>query len=236
MDLVGVKEASEILGWDKRKVSVYLGRGKLPEPIARLAAGPVWYRRDIEAFARGDAVDGKSTLFPQEHLRAILWAHFEAARLGILSPEEYGDPLPWTVDGKPPGRARALRGLSFAIAYKDLWPRFLQALLTRNDLDELIANPRLLWAEGLSIFGKLRDAWELEALERPASEKPETPERPMTLNEASEVLGLLRDREGPLLVDLEDYRDARLAETTDSEEEQRIRQAFYVAMEARVKR
>ncbi len=51
MDLVGVKEVAELLGWDHSKVSVYLGRGKLPTPVAHLAAGPIWYKQDIEAFA-----------------------------------------------------------------------------------------------------------------------------------------------------------------------------------------
>lgn len=50
IELVGVKEAAEILGWDKGKVSVYLARGILPEPIQRLASGPVWTREQIEAY------------------------------------------------------------------------------------------------------------------------------------------------------------------------------------------
>lgn len=55
MELVGVAEAAEILGWDKRRVSVYHARGLLPSPVAVLRAGPVWRRADIEAFARGQA-------------------------------------------------------------------------------------------------------------------------------------------------------------------------------------
>ena len=46
--LVGVKEAAEILGWDPRRVATYRSRGSFPEPIAELAAGPVWTRRQIE--------------------------------------------------------------------------------------------------------------------------------------------------------------------------------------------
>ncbi|MBE3589870.1 MAG: hypothetical protein IMW98_03470 [Firmicutes bacterium] len=53
-DLVGVREAAGILGWDRRKVSVYVARGKLPPPVARLRSGPVWDRQVIEAFARGE--------------------------------------------------------------------------------------------------------------------------------------------------------------------------------------
>lgn len=49
--LVGVSEAAEILGWDRRKLAVYAGRGHLPEPVADLAGGRVWRRADIEAYA-----------------------------------------------------------------------------------------------------------------------------------------------------------------------------------------
>jgi hypothetical protein len=50
IELVGVKEAAELLGWDKGKVSVYLARGILPEPIQRLASGPIWTREQIERY------------------------------------------------------------------------------------------------------------------------------------------------------------------------------------------
>jgi len=50
--LVGVKEAAELLGWDKAKVSVYLARGILPKPVARLASGPVWHREQIEEYKK----------------------------------------------------------------------------------------------------------------------------------------------------------------------------------------
>jgi hypothetical protein len=52
-ELLGVKEASELLGWDPRRVSTYRSRGTFPEPIAELAMGPVWYRWQIEEFAEG---------------------------------------------------------------------------------------------------------------------------------------------------------------------------------------
>jgi hypothetical protein len=51
-DLVGVAEAAELLGWDKRRIFTYLGRGSFPEPVAALASGRVWRRGDVEAFAR----------------------------------------------------------------------------------------------------------------------------------------------------------------------------------------
>lgn len=51
-ELVGVAEAAALLGWDKRRIFTYLGRGSFPDPLAALASGRVWRRADIEAFAR----------------------------------------------------------------------------------------------------------------------------------------------------------------------------------------
>ena len=48
--LVGVTEAAAVLGWDRRKLSVYHSRGLLPKPVARLAAGPVWCLDTILAY------------------------------------------------------------------------------------------------------------------------------------------------------------------------------------------
>jgi hypothetical protein len=50
-DLVGVAEAAEIMGWDKRRVITYIDRGHFPEPIASLAGGRVWLRDDVEVYA-----------------------------------------------------------------------------------------------------------------------------------------------------------------------------------------
>jgi len=50
--IVGVAEAAEILGWDKRRIFTYLSRGSFPEPLTALASGRVWRRSDIEDFAR----------------------------------------------------------------------------------------------------------------------------------------------------------------------------------------
>lgn len=50
--LVGVREAAEILGWDPRRVATYRSRGSFPEPIAELAAGPVWTKRQIERYRK----------------------------------------------------------------------------------------------------------------------------------------------------------------------------------------
>jgi hypothetical protein len=50
-DLVGVSEAADIMGWDKRRVITYIDRGHFPEPIAALAGGRIWLREDVEAYA-----------------------------------------------------------------------------------------------------------------------------------------------------------------------------------------
>ena len=49
--VVGVAEAAEIMGWDKRRVVTYIDRGSFPEPITALASGRIWLREDVEAYA-----------------------------------------------------------------------------------------------------------------------------------------------------------------------------------------
>ncbi|MGH2740587.1 MAG: hypothetical protein ACRDH6_08930 [Actinomycetota bacterium] len=50
--LLGVAEAAEVIGWDKRHVITYLNRGRFPEPIESLAGGRIWALDDILAFKR----------------------------------------------------------------------------------------------------------------------------------------------------------------------------------------
>jgi hypothetical protein len=50
-ELVGVSEAADIMGWDKRRVITYIDRGHFPEPITSLAGGRIWLREDVEAYA-----------------------------------------------------------------------------------------------------------------------------------------------------------------------------------------
>jgi len=59
--LVGISEAAELLGWDRRKVAVYASRGQLPPPVAHLAGGKVWRRADIEAYRARQRVNGASS-------------------------------------------------------------------------------------------------------------------------------------------------------------------------------
>lgn len=52
MELVGTAEIAERLGWDRRKVAVYVGRGLFPPPVVELRMGPVWLWPDVEKVAR----------------------------------------------------------------------------------------------------------------------------------------------------------------------------------------
>lgn len=49
--LVGTAEAAAILGVERPRIGRWRASGgdKLPEPVAELAAGPVWLRSEIEA-------------------------------------------------------------------------------------------------------------------------------------------------------------------------------------------
>lgn len=49
--VVGVAEAAEIMGWDKRRVITYIDRGSFPEPLIALASGRIWLREDVEGYA-----------------------------------------------------------------------------------------------------------------------------------------------------------------------------------------
>jgi len=49
-EIVGHYEAAEILGWQKQQVSVYISRGKFPEPLQKLKSTPIWFKKDIQKF------------------------------------------------------------------------------------------------------------------------------------------------------------------------------------------
>jgi predicted DNA-binding transcriptional regulator AlpA len=51
-DMVGVSELAELLGVTKRTAIRYSQRPDFPAPLARLAAGPVWKRADVEKWAK----------------------------------------------------------------------------------------------------------------------------------------------------------------------------------------
>lgn len=51
-DLLGVTEIAEMLGVTTQRVSQLVRTPAFPEPVARLAAGLIWDRQDVEAWAR----------------------------------------------------------------------------------------------------------------------------------------------------------------------------------------
>jgi predicted DNA-binding transcriptional regulator AlpA len=52
MELAGLAEVAELLGVTKRSAQRYVQRADFPDPVARLAATPVWRRGDIEDWKR----------------------------------------------------------------------------------------------------------------------------------------------------------------------------------------
>ncbi|WP_010243741.1 hypothetical protein [Acetivibrio cellulolyticus] len=46
--LLGITEVAAILGWDKRKVSVYVQRNVLPDPSIHIGDRPIWTIKQIE--------------------------------------------------------------------------------------------------------------------------------------------------------------------------------------------
>lgn len=52
MDLVGVAEIAELLGVSRQQVHRLSVQEGFPEPVARLSAGTIWRRRDIERWAK----------------------------------------------------------------------------------------------------------------------------------------------------------------------------------------
>lgn len=51
-DLVGLAEVAQMLDVSKVTASRYTARPEFPEPLERLAAGPIWRRSDIADWAR----------------------------------------------------------------------------------------------------------------------------------------------------------------------------------------
>lgn len=51
-EVVGLSEIAEELGVTKRTAVRYAARGDFPEPLARLRAGLVWKRVDVERWAK----------------------------------------------------------------------------------------------------------------------------------------------------------------------------------------
>lgn len=50
LELVGLHEAAELLGITKSALSERRRVGRFPDPIVKLACGPIWQRAQIEAY------------------------------------------------------------------------------------------------------------------------------------------------------------------------------------------
>jgi len=51
LDVIGLAEAAEVIGVSRGRARYLRQWGKLPEPSAELACGPVWHRGDFERWA-----------------------------------------------------------------------------------------------------------------------------------------------------------------------------------------
>jgi hypothetical protein len=47
LDLVGTAEAAELLDVERPRIGRWVKSGVMPEPVARLASGPVWLKKDV---------------------------------------------------------------------------------------------------------------------------------------------------------------------------------------------
>jgi predicted DNA-binding transcriptional regulator AlpA len=52
--LVGTSEAAELLGVEKPRIGRYIKNGRMPEPVCKLSATPIWRAEDIEAMRDGE--------------------------------------------------------------------------------------------------------------------------------------------------------------------------------------
>ncbi|MFJ5624934.1 hypothetical protein ACIQD3_19935 [Peribacillus loiseleuriae] len=85
--LVGVKEAGEILGWDRRKVSTYHLRGVLPKPLVSLSSGPIWLRKQIVSYKAGK--ESGVTTYYSDHRVIYECKHNHTFIETCYSPEEF---------------------------------------------------------------------------------------------------------------------------------------------------
>ncbi len=70
-DVVGVSEAAALLGVSRQRLDQLTARDDFPEPMVRLAAGPIWLRWSIEAFLRRwPRKPGRPARTPGERARA----------------------------------------------------------------------------------------------------------------------------------------------------------------------
>mgnify|MGYP001568544239 CR=1 FL=1 len=119
-ELLGTAELAALMGCKPKTVSAYLARGVvLPEPIARLACGPIWKLSDVKAWLatrRVAAPTEASVTAKLEALDSFVERHAEVVYRALRATE----PTP-TRDGKDHRPRRVMdesakgRGGSYAI-------------------------------------------------------------------------------------------------------------------------
>ena len=87
-ELLGLSEVAELLGVTKRTALNYTAREEFPEPVAELAMGPVWKKRDfgITGEPKGEVAHaGKALSFViQKHAATRLHWDFRLEADGVL--------------------------------------------------------------------------------------------------------------------------------------------------------
>jgi hypothetical protein len=56
LELIGVTDITRLLHWGAPKITTYIKRGVLPEPIAEISGRPVWYMPDILDYAEMNGI------------------------------------------------------------------------------------------------------------------------------------------------------------------------------------
>jgi predicted DNA-binding transcriptional regulator AlpA len=51
-ELLGLADIARELGVSKKTAQNYIARGDFPEPLGRIAAGPVWRKRHVDRWAK----------------------------------------------------------------------------------------------------------------------------------------------------------------------------------------
>ena len=98
--LVGASEAADLLGVEVQRIARYRNNGKMPTPVALLAATPVWRLDDVIAMKDGRAAQPSS---PE-----VLLGTSEVAKILGVNKSQVSR---WLRKGKfPPPRARLAAG------------------------------------------------------------------------------------------------------------------------------
>lgn len=59
--IYGLTEIARATGWDRRTLSVWVARGKMPPPTQRLASGPIWDAAVIDPWIKSHLAPDRAT-------------------------------------------------------------------------------------------------------------------------------------------------------------------------------